>query len=383
VTSESSAQGLFRILGPVQVWTGQDWQGIDNHAWRTVLTALLLRPDQVVPVSSLITEVWEDNPPPLAANLVALYVARLRQLTGDRGRRILKTRPAGYLLHLERDDLDAQRFEDLLAEAGTSLAARHPERAASLLHDALGLWHGPALADVRASACTESAATRLTRLRQAAAQLQIEADRACVRPAQVRSQPRLLMADDLQQPHITYARSAIPAIPCTVLGPTLPALAQHLDGGPMSDPSHADSLQISNRNGYAQELGKSRIQTGLTVEEAPKEATHGPKHQTPARAIPDVTGFDLCPNPLTAKTAADLVRALSQFRLWAGEPSFRDMERRCEHKVAASTMCMALTCGKLPRMPVIHAILTACGASQEHHQAFATAWRKIRMNEVS
>jgi hypothetical protein len=50
----------------------------------------------------------------------------------------------------------------------------------------------------------------------------------------------------------------------------------------------------------------------------------------------------VCPDPLAAKTAAELVRALAEFRLWAGEPSFREMEQLCGRAVVAATMCMAL-----------------------------------------
>ena len=42
-------------------------------------------------------------------------------------------------------------------------------------------------------------------------------------------------------------------------------------------------------------------------------------------AIPDADGYDLCPDPLKARTPAELVDALRRYRIWAGEPSFRDM----------------------------------------------------------
>lgn len=89
------------------------------------MTAMLLRPGQIVPVSTLIAELWGDDPPAMAANLVAIYVARLRQIIGDADNRILSC-PPGYLLRLQDGDLDAQRFEDLVTEAKAAHADHPP-----------------------------------------------------------------------------------------------------------------------------------------------------------------------------------------------------------------------------------------------------------------
>lgn len=109
----------------------------------------------------------------------------------------------------------------------------------------------------------------------------------------------------------------------------------------------------------------------------------------PAPAVPDASGFDLCPDPLAARTAAEFVTALSQFRFWAGEPSFREMERLSDPKVASATMCAALggdklvpgSC-KLPSQRVVQAIVTACGGTPGHLEAFITARRMIRMKQA-
>ena len=85
----------FRILGPLEIWTGQDWGGIGAPKWRALLAALLLNQGQAVSTDRLIAELWGDDPPDRAANLVSVYVLRLRRLLGDPQGHILTTRAPG------------------------------------------------------------------------------------------------------------------------------------------------------------------------------------------------------------------------------------------------------------------------------------------------
>src|SRR6516165_10159787 len=73
----------FRLLGPLEVLTGEDWQGIGAPKWRSILAVLLIRAGQIVPADVLINEVWGDAPPAKATNLISIYVLRLRRLLGD------------------------------------------------------------------------------------------------------------------------------------------------------------------------------------------------------------------------------------------------------------------------------------------------------------
>ncbi len=96
--------------------------------------------------------------------------------------------------------------------------------------------------------------------------------------------------------------------------------------------------------------------------------------------MPDVPGYDLRPDPLDARTPAELVRALVRLRQWAGRPAFRDMARRCEPHVAYTTMYTALTSDALPSLRVVLAIVSACGAD-DLKPAFTTAWRMLELAE--
>jgi DNA-binding transcriptional activator of the SARP family len=132
----------FRLLGPVEVRAGEDWRGIGAPKWRSVLAALLIHPGQIVSADTLIGELWRDEPPARAANLVSIYVLRLRRLMDDPDGHLLVTRAPGYLLRVAGDDTDALLFEAMVRDGRRAFAAGDPEGAASRLTEALGLWYG-------------------------------------------------------------------------------------------------------------------------------------------------------------------------------------------------------------------------------------------------
>ena len=80
----------------------------------------------------------------------------------------------GYVLRLDSDQLDVRRFERLVEEA----AAAEPAAAAGLLREALGLWRGPALADLAFEPFAQAAIARLEDLRLLAVERRIDADLA-------------------------------------------------------------------------------------------------------------------------------------------------------------------------------------------------------------
>ncbi|MER5205301.1 BTAD domain-containing putative transcriptional regulator [Streptomyces sp. NPDC002825] len=110
---------------------------------RALLTVLALRAGRTVPVADLVDEVWHgDEPPADAPAALQALVGRLRRALGrDR----VVSAQGGYRLDARPEDVDARRFERLAAEG---MAATDPARAAALLDEALGLWRGPALADL-------------------------------------------------------------------------------------------------------------------------------------------------------------------------------------------------------------------------------------------
>jgi DNA-binding SARP family transcriptional activator len=185
----------FRLLGPLEVLVGDDWRAIGAPKWRSVLAALLIHPGQIVSAGTLISEVWGDEPPARAANLVSIYVLRLRRLIGDADNAVLVTRAPGYQLRVSTQDTDALLFEDMVRDGRRAYGAGDPQAAARLLTEALGLWHGRPLADVPPTPLVEAEAERLSELRLGAAELRITAELALGGHDQAVAELRRLLAD--------------------------------------------------------------------------------------------------------------------------------------------------------------------------------------------
>ena len=88
------------------------------------------------------------------------------------------TRPPGYLLELEGDELDLDRFERLVEEADRAAARGDPAAASAALRMGLAMWRGPPLADLAFEPFAQAIALRLEEQRLAALESRVEADLA-------------------------------------------------------------------------------------------------------------------------------------------------------------------------------------------------------------
>lgn len=168
----------FRVLGPLEALADGTPAKLGGSRPRAVLAVLLLHSGQVVSTSRLIDEVWAEDPPDTAANVLQGYVSQLRK---ELGRDTIETREPGYLLRVDRDALDLHRFERLVSDGTELLERGRAEDAAVLLQESLALWRGPALGDVAGEGELRQAAARLDELRLVALERRIEADLACGR----------------------------------------------------------------------------------------------------------------------------------------------------------------------------------------------------------
>ena len=170
----------FGMLGPVLVLHNGVAQPLSAKQ-RLLLTVLLIRANEVVPVDSLVFGLWGDRPPVTAVGVVHTYVSQLRKvLEPDRSRGasaqlVVRVDP-GYMLVVGPDAVDAARFERLLAAGRSALRDGQPDVAAKNLRDGIGLWRGPALADVADEEVARTDARRLDGLRALAIEERIEAD---------------------------------------------------------------------------------------------------------------------------------------------------------------------------------------------------------------
>ncbi|WP_117208018.1 AfsR/SARP family transcriptional regulator [Allorhizocola rhizosphaerae] len=153
-----------RILGPVEVVGPVASTGLAGTRQRALVALLALEPGTVVTQSRLIDALWGDNPPRTALRTLQSHVARVRQALDACGLPdLLVTRGPGYALAVDRRDVDAHRFEDLVREA-------RAESSADKYATALGLWRGGALNDVGEDDWSTAERERLRALRLAAAE---------------------------------------------------------------------------------------------------------------------------------------------------------------------------------------------------------------------
>lgn len=154
----------FSLLGPLSARLDGRELPLGPRKQRLVLATLLARPNTPVPVDVLTDAVWPDDPPRTARKNLQVYVSTARALlgpAGDGGRDRVVHGCGGYLLRIAEGELDTLRFGSL-ARAGRAEAGRGDLRAAArLLREALDLWEGPPLNDLRDSAGVAEEADRL------------------------------------------------------------------------------------------------------------------------------------------------------------------------------------------------------------------------------
>jgi len=173
----------FRILGPLEVL---DDSGVPvvwrSSRERAVLALLLLSPNRVVSSERLADELWGDRPPEGAAHALQVNISRLRKVLRDAGAEdVLVTRSPGYLIEVAPDAVDAARFEALVARSREESARGDHADAGGTLREALGLWRGPALADVGDAPLARAEVARLEEARLTALEERLDADLACGR----------------------------------------------------------------------------------------------------------------------------------------------------------------------------------------------------------
>lgn len=150
---------------------------------RQIFALLVLRNGRVVTVPTLMEELWGTDLPRSATTTLQTYILQLRRglrgVLGPAGgdvKDVLGTRHGGYLLDLPVDAIDAHNFDQLTVEGYAAFNAGDPGTASRLLTQALSLWTGPVLADIRQGRLLEGEAVRLREGRMAALERRIDAD---------------------------------------------------------------------------------------------------------------------------------------------------------------------------------------------------------------
>lgn len=150
---------------------------------RQILALLALNSGRIVPVSTLMEEVWGTALPKSALTTLQTYILQLRRRLGTAlgpdgpsAKEILTTRNGGYLLHLRQQDVDVYRYERLVAGGQRAFDAGDDKSAAQQFREALAMWRGPALVDVQVGPILEIEAMRLHESRLGVVERRIDAD---------------------------------------------------------------------------------------------------------------------------------------------------------------------------------------------------------------
>ncbi len=150
VPGEGNPRLWVGVLGPLVVRQGAAAVDVGGSGVQCLLGLLAVQPGQVVSRDEIVEVLWEATPPAAYANLIQVYVRRLRRLlepdsNRNTGFRVLVRTGGGYRLNLDAEELDLAAFEAFVARAGQAEADGRPEVAEQLLEQALAWWRGPVL----------------------------------------------------------------------------------------------------------------------------------------------------------------------------------------------------------------------------------------------
>ncbi len=155
------------MLGPLTFERDGLAVAVPSGRQRSLLALMLLAGGVPLSRDRLIDELWGDRPPPSAVSALHVHLSKLRALLG--GLLVLDT--AGYALTSGEFDLDAWRFDELVERARGD-----PDRAHTLLRDALALFRGEPLSDVAAEGSVGHWRRALEEKRLQAILMRIDAD---------------------------------------------------------------------------------------------------------------------------------------------------------------------------------------------------------------
>ena len=177
------------MLGPLEVCDQGRPVPLGGPKARAVLAMLLLHRNELVPADRIIEDLWHGKPPLSATSTLQTHVSHVRRAVGaaDAGKEgsRLFSQATGYVLRVERGELDADLFERLAREGSEALARGAHRVALDRLQEALSLWRGPPLADLASEDFARPEITRLEESQIVALEDRIQAELALGRHSAV------------------------------------------------------------------------------------------------------------------------------------------------------------------------------------------------------
>ena len=135
-------------------------------------------------------------PQDVARVRLALRRALQASVDNDPIGELLLSRNPGYVLAINDSQIDAVRFERMVADASSALGSGQPEDvAADGIREAMSLWRGTALADFAYEPFAATESQRLMERRIEAVELRIDADLALARSTSLVAELEGLVAE--------------------------------------------------------------------------------------------------------------------------------------------------------------------------------------------
>ena len=172
----------FCLLGPLEVLRDGEPIELGGERQRSLLALLLLNANELVTTEHLAEQLSGAEASAASVRAVRVAISRLRRiLDAD----TLATRPGGYLLRVDPEQLDVAEFEAVVAAGRTALSDADPGAAAAAFSAALALFRGPPLADLALLDFVQPENRRLEELRLSALMDRIDADLALGRDSEL------------------------------------------------------------------------------------------------------------------------------------------------------------------------------------------------------
>ncbi|MEV0784027.1 BTAD domain-containing putative transcriptional regulator [Streptomyces sp. NPDC050423] len=151
----------FQLLGPLTLADGHEAVVLQPSKPTILLAALLLHANTVVSAEYLQRAVWGEEQPVTARAALQTCVLRLRRLFTRHGvtGTVIEAVPGGYRITAAPHTLDLLGFRDQVRRAVT--LSGDPDAELSTLKDALALWQGSLLANVRSDVLHRDEVPRL------------------------------------------------------------------------------------------------------------------------------------------------------------------------------------------------------------------------------
>lgn len=159
---------VVHLLGTVLVVVDGQPVPVGGGKPRTLLARLGLSAPDTVLIDQLVESMWGADPPPSAFNTFHVHLSNLRRaLAGahPQAAQAVATRPGGYGLDIDLAAVDVLLFRRNVREARERAAAGDARAAAVLFRNALAMWRGEPLADLRDVEWAETEAHALGRER--------------------------------------------------------------------------------------------------------------------------------------------------------------------------------------------------------------------------